>query len=274
MILYPPAKINLGLRVVNRREDGFHNIETVFYPTGLTDILEFLPDKTGALKEDRLSITGLPVPGLVDENLLIKACRMLRERVELPYLMIHLHKRIPMGAGLGGGSSDAAFLLTGFNQLSEYHLPDDELEGIALKLGSDCPFFLHPRASYGQGRGEVLEAVHVDLAGYYLYLLNPGIHVSTGEAYAAVDHSGSAGDWVRVLQESPDKWRDEIVNAFEKSVFKTYPEIEAIKSGLYEAGAVFASMSGSGSSVFGIFKKGGNLPDHLQEICIWQEFIR
>ncbi len=274
MIIYPHAKINLGLRITERRQDGFHNIETVFYPVGLTDILEFLPDDDQTFQTDSLSLSGIPVEGDIKNNLLIKACAIFRERIDIPFLKIHLHKRIPMGAGLGGGSSDAASLLMGMNLLMSNSLPDNDLAEMALQLGSDCPFFLKSEPLLGRGRGEILSPIEVNLKAYYLYLFNPGLHISTAEAYREVTPEVSDSTWTKVLSASPDLWRKEVVNVFEESIFDRYPELAKLKSDLYRLGAVYASMSGSGSSVFGLFSNEIELPSQLKQRLIWQEKIR
>lgn len=267
MILYPTAKINLGLYITSKREDGFHNIETLFYPLGLTDILEFIPSLEQS--EDEFSTSGLLIPGDKRDNLLLKACAMFRRVVEIPYLKIHLHKRIPMGAGLGGGSADASFLLKGLNEEFGNHLNHDTLAGMALLLGSDCPYFLKSVPAIGLGRGEILSDFSIDLSGFWFYLFHPGIHVSTREAYGGVTPKSPDIPLGEVLRRPISDWRRLLENGFETSVFEQYPEIKWLKEKLYDLGAVYASMSGSGSAVFGLFKDLPVLDSKLEECLVW-----
>lgn len=272
MILYPRAKINLGLYVTERRNDGFHSIETLFYPLGLADLLEFVID--AAAEEDVLEVSGIEIPGRASENLLLKACRLFREQVFFPFIRIHLHKRIPIGAGLGGGSSDASFLLRGINAELGYPLGDLQLASMALMLGSDCPFFLLDGPAIGRGRGELLEHYPISLAGYYFYLFSPGIHVSTREAYQGVSlHSGGI-NLIENLGKGPDHWTGFLENSFETSVFSVYPEIAKLKQSIYQAGALYAAMSGSGSAVFGFSREPLQFSPELASMLIWSECLQ
>ncbi|MEA1876391.1 MAG: 4-(cytidine 5'-diphospho)-2-C-methyl-D-erythritol kinase [Bacteroidota bacterium] len=274
MILYPSSKINLGLYVVSRRKDGFHSIQTLFYPLGLRDILEFVPITDNESEADSLSLSGLEIPGSMDDNLLLIACKLFREQVAVPYFRIHLHKRIPMGAGLGGGSSDAVFLLRGLNSKYGDLLSRKELGAIALKLGSDCPYFLCSGPSLGKGRGELLESFEMRLAGYHFYLFSPGVHVSTKAAYRGVELYSGETHLEQVLEGKPESWRGKLINSFESTVFRQFPEIAELKKEIYDSGAVYASMSGSGSAVYGLYTDSQELPDGLKSQLIWTEVLQ
>ncbi len=252
MILFPPAKINLGLRILRKRTDGFHDLDTVFYPIGLTDVLEILP---GTGTESELRVTGIVPPGDPDDNLCIKAWKLLKaDFPQLPPVYLHLHKNIPTGAGLGGGSADGAYALRGLNEKFNLGLSREQLITYAAQLGSDCPFFMYDEPCAGAGRGEILTPLSFSLKGYHLVLVNPGIHVSTKEAFAGVTPNDEARLSAEILSQPIETWQGELVNDFEASIFPNHPEIATIKQQLIDAGAVYTSMSGSGSSVYGIFK--------------------
>jgi 4-diphosphocytidyl-2-C-methyl-D-erythritol kinase len=250
MILFPPAKINLGLSIVEKRNDGFHELETCMLPIPFYDILEILPSENFSFFQ-----TGFKIPGIQGENLCEKAFRLMKEKKAVPNVTIHLRKQIPMGAGLGGGSSDAAYVLSGLNELFQLQLSNEVLENLAAELGSDCPFFIKNEAQMARGRGEKLTQMNLTLKGYYLVLLNPGIHVGTKEAYAGVTPSYKVKS-LEVLLENPiSAWQDLIINDFEASIFVNHPKIAELKNELLKSGAIYASMSGSGSSIFGLFKQ-------------------
>ncbi|MDR2682933.1 MAG: 4-(cytidine 5'-diphospho)-2-C-methyl-D-erythritol kinase [Dysgonamonadaceae bacterium] len=251
MITFPNAKINLGLHVVSKRPDGYHNIETVFYPVRLYDALEIVPAGGGLTT---FTQTGIPIAGDPQQNLVLKAYRLLKARYDVPEVAIYLQKNIPFGAGLGGGSADAAFMLKLLNDFAGLHLEDEQLEAFAAQLGADCPFFIHNRPVFAEGIGTVFTPVSVSLFGYYLIIVQPDIHVSTPEAYACVTPrkpEESIGD---IICCPVATWKDRLVNDFEAGVFARFPEIGRIKQTLYAKGAVYAGMSGSGSSVFGLFE--------------------
>jgi 4-diphosphocytidyl-2-C-methyl-D-erythritol kinase len=251
MISFPNAKINLGLHITARRKDGYHDIESCMIPIPLLDGLEMIVNT----KKTTFESTGLSIPGDAKENLILKAYQLLKKDFpNLPQLSIHLHKNIPMGAGLGGGSADAAFALNLMNNLFDLILDDFFLEEYAAQLGSDCAFFIENKPKIATGRGEILEPVEVDLAGTHLVLINPGIHIGTKEAYAGVTPAVPKVKLKEVLADK-SRWKEELVNDFEKSIFPNHPEIAAIKNKLYENGAYYAAMSGSGSSVFGLFEE-------------------
>lgn len=252
MLLYPNAKINLGLNVVEKRPDGYHNIETVFYPIGLCDVLEVETSET--CTDYSFSSTGIPIDGDPEDNLIVKAYHLLRSGCEFPSVDISLVKQIPFGAGLGGGSSDAAFMLKALNQLFNLKFTPSKLEKLAAKLGADCPVFIKNKPVFATGIGNVFTPIKLSLKGKFLLLVKPDIHVSTPEAYSLVVPEKPEISLLELIQKPLTDWRGLIKNDFEKSVFSKYPEIEKIKNDLYSMGAVYASMSGSGSSVYGIFE--------------------
>jgi 4-diphosphocytidyl-2-C-methyl-D-erythritol kinase len=273
MIVFPKAKINLGLRITGKRNDGYHNIETVFYPVSLCDALEFVvsPDKVG---KDILTVTGIPVGVTPEENIVMKAVSKLREKYSFPWLRIHLHKAIPHGAGLGGGSSDAGCMLKSINRHFSLLIDGNELKSIALDIGSDCPFFIYGDPAYASGRGEILEPISPVLSGYYLMLANPGVGINTMEAYQNCRPESPLTSLLLLTVRDISEWRDSIFNDFEEYAFQEYPVIRRIKDDLYGAGALFSSMSGSGSSVYGIFsKKPGKIPGYLEKMVIWEGLV-
>ena len=251
MIFFPNAKLNLGLRVLRKRDDGYHDLETIFYPIAIRDALEILPSK-----ELKLNTTGLKVNGDIESNLCIKAYRLLKkDHPHLPPVEIHLHKAIPIGAGLGGGSSDAAITLRLLNEKFELGLSTEELILAALELGSDCPFFIINEPCVARGRGEELQKIDLDLSKYSIVLINPGIHIDTGWAFSQVQVKPlkETFNLDEVVQKSPTHWNDFLKNDFEEIVAAVHPVIAEIKHILYDKGAVYASMTGSGSTVFGLF---------------------
>ena len=266
MLVFPGCKINLGLHILNKREDGFHNLTTVFYPLPLTDVLEIIRNNDQDDKEAvRLSLTGNAVDGNMADNLCVKAYQLLKKDFpELPHVKIHLHKAVPMGAGLGGGSADASFTLRLLNDKFQLNLSNEQLIKYALQLGSDCPFFILNKPCFASGRGEILEPVNLSLSGYQLLLINPGIHVSTGWAFSQLNISSSVVAYQSVkeqkklkdiISQNPETWRNDLTNDFEMPVFSKYLQLSEIKEELYRLGAIYAAMSGSGSSLFGLFKK-------------------
>ena len=269
MVLYPRAKINIGLYVTEKRKDGYHNIRSMFYPLKFCDILEFVPRKDEGAGQDELTITGMDIPGDPSENLILKACNEMRKISELPFFRIHLHKIIPTGAGLGGGSSDGSAMLNAIQKYSNPKPSGDQLRELALTLGSDCPFFLNPVSSFAYGRGEVLKSSEVSLEGYWISVFNPGIHVATAEAYQEVELGKPEIPIECSLNQPVETWRDTVKNVFEPIVFKLHPEIRTIKDELYKGGALYASMTGSGSSVFGIFKEQRAWAGLLGKYHIW-----
>ena len=245
MILFPNAKINLGLHIKNKRADGYHELETIFYSINFCDVLEILPS-------DQLTFTssGIDIPG--KGNLCIDAYHLLRDDFNIPAVHIHLHKIIPIGAGLGGGSSDAAFTLKGLNELFDLQLSREQLRTYAVKIGADCPFFIENKPMLATGVGEILESIELDLSAYHIAIVKPNIHVSTKKAYSLVTPNEPLYSLRDLIKTPVKQWQ--LQNDFEQSVFAKYPAIKDLKNSLYEQGAVYAAMSGSGSSVFGLFE--------------------
>lgn len=260
MIVFPICKINLGLRILGVREDGYHNLETIFYPVPLKDMLEIIiyPEENKV----QFTSSGFAINGNIADNLCIKAYNLLKmDFPELPSLKIHLHKNIPMGAGLGGGSADAAFILSLLNEQLQLNLSKDKLMKYAFKLGSDCPFFILNKPCIGKGRGEVLEEINLNLSNFNLFLVNPDIHVNTAEAFAGLRLSEFKKDQLslkQIIQQPVGSWKDVLENDFEEGVFKNFPVIKNIKQSLYNQGATYVSMSGSGSTMYGLFDKKSN----------------
>ena len=256
MIVFPNAKINIGLNVISRREDGFHNLETIFYPVKLTDALEF-----AEAGETRLTFSGIQIDGAPENNLIIKAYQLLKTDFNLPPLQFHLHKVIPFGAGLGGGSSDAAFTLKMLNEYCNLGLQTQQLELYAAQIGADCPFFIRNKPTFATGIGNNFQDIELDLSDFEIIILKPNISVSTPEAYRNVIPRNPKYRLTEIVKTPIDDWKNLIVNDFEKSVFLLHPQIAALKQFLYEQGANYVSMSGSGSAVFGIFR---HLPTNIE----------
>lgn len=259
MVIFPNAKINIGLNVTERRVDGYHNLETVFYPVKINDVLEVIP-------ADELSFesSGLEIPGRLEDNLCIKAYHLMKKDHDLPPVKIHLHKNIPIGAGLGGGSSDAAFFIKLINQQFDLKLSVEQMQNYARKLGADCAFFIESKPVFAFEVGDEFEPIKLDLSKYKIVLVMPPTQVSTGEAYRGVKPTPIKTTLFELIDLPVAQWKSYIKNDFEESVFKNHIMIRGAKSALYQAGALFASMSGSGASVFGIFE---TIPDlsHLED---------
>ncbi len=254
MIVFPNCKINLGLNITRKRPDGYHDLETVFYPLPYRDVLEVIQDSKGS----GLTFTqsGLTISGDSSSNLCVKAYQVLKEiKPDLPATLMHLHKVIPMGAGLGGGSSDGTFALKLLNDKYHLRLTETELIELALKLGSDCPFFVLNKPCIAKGRGELMQPIDLDLSKYFFVLIHPGIHVSTAAAFLGIKPATSKTPLDSIVYTPVSEWKDLLVNDFEVPVFSQHPIIEKLKAGLYEMGALYASMSGSGSSLYGIFEQ-------------------
>ncbi len=269
MLDFPNAKINLGLQLIEKRPDGFHNLESCFYPVQWCDALEIVP-----APENKFEMSGLPVPGNPDTNLCLKAYNLLQQKHNLPPIYMHLHKVIPMGAGLGGGSSDAAFAIKLLNKLFDLNLTVEEQQNYARQLGSDCAFFIENKPVIAIEKGDVFTETDLSLSGYSCVIVYPGIHITTAEAYSNVTPEKPSCNIETILKQDITLWKDLLVNDFERSLFPKYPELQALKENLYEAGAVYASMTGSGSAVYGIFK--GDEPANLvfpQHYLIWKGLL-
>jgi len=255
MIVFPNCKINLGLHVIERRPDGFHNIETVFYPVNWCDGLEVIENKTSG-EAFVYTQSGIPIAGKPEENLIFKAWKLISEEKKLPGIRVHLHKNIPMGAGLGGGSADAASFLNLLDGSFNLGFSTAEKIKIASQLGSDCAFFIENIPVFAKGRGDEFSRIHIDLGNYYILVVHPGIHSNTKDAYNGLTPQQPLYSLRDTITEKPvEEWKNILVNDFESSIFKKYPAIKLLKENLYAAGALYASMSGSGSAVFGIFEK-------------------
>lgn len=254
MIVFPNCKINLGLNILRKREDGFHDLETVFYPVPLKDSLELITDSGGY--GIQFSSSGIPVDGDETNNLCVKAYQLLKKDFPLiPAVKMHLHKAVPLGAGLGGGSADGAFALKLINEKFSLGLSTKQLLAYAAALGSDGPFFIHNKPCFATGRGEILEEIDLDLSSLELVLVNPGLHINTGQAFKQLSPAVPERSVKDIIRQPVSSWKDLLLNDFEKPVFAQYPAIGSIKETLYAKGAVYAAMSGSGSTVFGIFNK-------------------
>ncbi len=253
MVSFPNCKINLGLYITRKRDDGYHDLETVFYPVDLKDALEVVPAPVTTLY-----MSGLPVAGTQADNLVLKAWQLLHDLypAKVPTLEIYLHKAIPMGAGMGGGSADGAFMLRLLNDYCNLGLTANELIPLALKLGSDCPFFILNTPQFATGRGELMLPVEISLSAYSLQLVCPKVHVSTAKAFGLITPRLAPYDLQHIASLPIEQWKDNISNDFEAPVFGQHPGLAAIKAQLYTQGAIYASMSGSGSTLFGIFPKG------------------
>ena len=249
MIVYPNAKINIGLNVLEKRADGYHELSSVFYPVkDLCDILEILPST-----EFSSSSSGIKIPG--EGNICAKAFEMLKQDFDIDNVKIHLHKQIPIGAGLGGGSADGAFMLKAINILFDLKLSTSQLEKYALQLGADCPFFIENTPKYVQGIGENMSSVDLDLSAYELKFIFPEFHISTSEAYADITPKISETDLLDLISQPIENWKTKVKNDFEILAFKKHPQLGRMKSQLYTDGAIYASMSGSGSVLYGVFER-------------------
>jgi 4-diphosphocytidyl-2-C-methyl-D-erythritol kinase len=252
MLLFANAKINIGLNITRKRDDGYHELQTVFYPIPLFDIIEILPNNK---PEISFTTSGLQVNSTHEDNLCVKAYRIMEKRYNIPGFIIHLHKHIPFGSGLGGGSADAAFVLKGINQMANMQLSNNTLREIALELGADCPFFIDNVPAYAKGIGEKLTPLPDILHAKYVLLILPEIFISTTEAYKNIQPELPNFNLTNSYSGNPSNWKNEITNQFEHFAFTKHSELLQIKKELYARGAIYASMSGSGSAMYGIFEK-------------------
>jgi len=256
MITFPIAKVNLGLNIVERRSDGYHNLETVFYPVPLTDALEVCQMDVAfpSAVDCDIKVTNISIDGDEQRNLVVRAYNLLAQQYQLPRVHIHLFKGIPTQAGMGGGSSDCAYMIRLLNNMFSLAMSQEEMIDCAAKLGADCPFFILGRPAYAEGIGERLQPIDLDLSGWHIGIVRPDIPVSTKEAFALIKPKPTVKKCHEIVKQPIETWRDELTNDFEESVFAQYPAIGEIKQRLYGMGATYAAMSGSGSSVFGLFR--------------------
>lgn len=277
MICFPNAKINLGLNITEKRADGFHNIETVFYPIGWDDALEIIvPDSSVTSKQNNnsstqdfnLHVSGLPISGSIEDNLLYKVYTIIKQIKTLPPIDVYLQKILPMGAGIGGGSSNAAFFINLLNEQFKLNFSETQRLDIARELGSDCAFFIKNTPVYATQKGDVFKDIELNLSHLYISIIYPNVHSNTKEAYSLVKPKQPIKSLLEIIKQPISTWKTELTNDFEKSIFSLYPIVEKTKKDLYESGAIYASMSGSGSSVFGLYEKKPDIK-HLSQFPHW-----
>ncbi len=262
MICFPNAKINIGLHITEKRQDGYHNIETIFYPIhGLCDCLEFLESSELIFENE-----GIQIDTPLEKNICVKAWNTFKSHFNIPPIHIILYKNIPFGGGLGGGSADAAFMLSALNSYFSVGATTEQLEQMALELGSDCPYFIHNKPMFAEGRGELLKPIQLSLKGYWILLAKPNIAVSTAKAYEGIVPVKPEKKLIEVLPQNPKEWNGIVQNDFERTIFAAHPEIGQLKETMYQLGAVYASMSGSGATVYGIFDKEITVPKTIPTV--------
>lgn len=272
MILFSNAKINIALHILRKRDDAYHDISSLFYPVPFQDIIEIHvnPNEDSGFT---FTQSGLDIAGELTDNLCYKAWTVFTNKFGKISARVHLHKIIPMGAGLGGGSSNGAFVLKGLYDLTGSPFSMQELAGLAAEIGSDCPFFIYNQSSIAEGRGEILKKAAVNLEGYFLVIIHPAIHISTSEAYSNIIPDQNRTALKEVISKPIKDWKNLLKNDFEVNIFKRYPEIGDIKTSLYNQGALYASMTGSGSAVYGIFSNEIRLPEKLEKLLAWKGFL-
>ena len=269
MICFPNAKINIGLNIVSKRKDGYHNLETVFYPIPLKDVLEFVvPEKQ--IKETSIEVSGTKLDISNKENICIKAFNLIANDYQLPELKMYLHKMIPSGAGLGGGSTDASFLLKQLNQYFKLNISEKKMVDYASKLGADCAFFLKNEAVFASGIGNQFEQVKLSLKGYYILVIKPHFSINTLNAFKDIRPAIPETSLKEIIKQPVSSWKNQIKNDFEVPLFQIHPELSKIKSDLYNLGADFASLSGSGSALYGLFKNKPQLNDNFKDFFCWK----
>ena len=266
MISFPNAKLNIGLSITGKREDGFHFIESLMIPTTFCDALEFVESK-----EDNFSISGIKISGSKESNLVVKALNLVREKHDIPPLNIHLHKNIPAGSGLGGGSADGSYMIKMLNEYFKIGMEIKEMENMASLLGSDCSFFIKNSPLIVKGTGEIMEEIDFHLPGEYLIILRPNFSISTKEAYSGIKINHNPPGIRDIISGNISDWKDSVINEFEAKIAKDHPQIEEIKNKLYNSGALYASMSGSGSAVFGVFPKLPVIDESVRSFVIHTE---
>lgn len=274
MIAFSNCKINIGLNIIRKRNDNFHDIETIFYPVKLYDAIEVIENFDNRITTIDLKISGISVEGNTADNFCVKAYNLLKKDFpSLPSINMHLHKTIPTGAGLGGGSANAAFTLKLLNKKFNLNIPGDQLMHYALKLGSDCPFFILNEPCFATGRGEILKRIDFSLKGYSIVLVNPGIHINTAWAFSQITPNEPSQHLNDLIKQPISSWKELIRNDFENPIMNSYPLLHEIKEKLYSLGSVFAAMSGSGSTMFGIFSN-ENMPQKNLFSSYWEKHIK
>lgn len=271
MISFPNAKINIGLNIIEKRDDGYHNIESAFYPVALCDALEIIENTDDSNERISFTFSGIEIPGNADDNLCWYAYHLIAADYVLPNVKVHLHKHIPIGAGLGGGSSDAAFFIHLLNDKFELGISWGEMHNYARQLGSDCSFFISNKPSFAEGTGDQYESMKLDLSKYHIALIYPNIHINTAKAYSGVIPKIPTRSLENDLLNLPiEQWEEFVHNDFEDSVFLQFPKLKEIKLQLYSMGAEYAAMSGSGSTVYGIFKNKIDLKNNFKNCFVWE----
>jgi len=269
MICFPNCKINIGLYITEKRSDAYHNIETVFYPVPLCDILEITESS-----KNEFTLSGLKIPGSRESNLCLEAYNIVKKEYDLPPVKIHLHKAIPAGAGLGGGSSDAAFMIELLNDTFSLNMTNTQMHDIAGVLGSDCSFFIENKPVFASNKGDVFEGINLDLSKYHILLVKPDINISTPVAYSMVKPRKAPFSLKNIDVKKINEWNNYIANDFEEPVFSKFPEIKMIKEKMLDLGAVYASMSGSGSAVYGIFESHVETANLFDGFFMWQRKLK
>jgi len=269
VLTYSNAKINIGLNIVEKRSDGFHNIETVFFPIGMKDAIEIADSKESS--PYTFSASGIPINIEAKDNIVVKAYELIRAKYDFPAQDIHLHKNIPFGAGLGGGSANAAYMIKLLNEKFNLGMSTEEMEDEVKKLGSDCAFFIKNEPAFAIEKGDKLNSIDLDLSGYHILLIKPDVHISTPEAYANISPQKPAISLKEIIKQPIETWKSIIKNDFEGSIFPKYPLLAEIKEELYEEGAIYAAMSGSGSSMFGLFKNEPKILPQWEKHYCWKD---
>ncbi len=267
MISFPNAKINIGLNVLEKRTDGYHNIESIFYPVKWCDAIEAIQEEGNGIIN--ISTFGIPIQGSPESNLCVKAYNLLGIKHKLPSLHLWLLKCIPMGAGLGGGSADAAFFLNLLNNLFLLNISKKELKAYASQIGSDCTFFIENKPALVTETGNISNPIKLDLNSYYIAIVYPQIHIDTKNAYSIIESHKRQSSLSDLIQAPIDNWKETITNDFEEPIFKANPSLAELKNLLYQQGALYASMTGSGSAIYGIFDKKPELTDLPSSYKIW-----
>lgn len=266
MLLFPNSKINFGLYIVAKRNDGYHNIESILWPVPWRDILEVVPAPDGKFQ---FTQTGIPLQITDENNLVVKVWIFMQERFDLSPVHIYLHKTIPSGAGLGGGSSDAAYTIKALNSLFSLKLSTKRMQSFAAKFGSDCPFFIDEKPHFVAGTGTLLAQTKLDLTGYHIGIIKPDISISSAEAYKNIELKSSPSHWENVTS-YPYEWRHKVVNQFEEWLMLKNPELMQFKDKLYSHNAFYASLTGSGAAIYGLFEEAPRMNEWFPDMLTWQ----